>query len=70
MIIADFGLATPEAELKKQDVINLCGTYAYMAPETLLRIPHGFQTAIDMWSLGCIFYELLTLRQLVDKALT
>lgn len=36
-----------------------CGTYEYMAPEIVNGMQYTFQA--DIWSLGCILYELCTL---------
>ena len=33
-----------------------CGTFQYVAPEILENKGHSFE--IDIWSLGCIFYQL------------
>ena len=39
-----------------------CGTPAYMAPETLEDFPVYNHTA-DLWSLGCVLWEICTLQQ-------
>ncbi|KPA76181.1 putative Protein kinase [Leptomonas pyrrhocoris] len=39
---------------------------SYRAPEMALRLP--YTTAIDMWSLGCVLYELRTGRVLLPNA--
>ena len=31
----------------------------YRSPEVILQV-HPYSPAIDMWSLGCILYEMLT----------
>ncbi|OQV24752.1 Cyclin-dependent kinase 10 [Hypsibius exemplaris] len=66
--IADFGLARPLAEspADPDDPSNVNGasmtpgvvTLWYRAPEVLLESQHQ-TTAVDMWSLGCVFGELL-----------
>lgn len=38
-------------------------TLWYRAPEILLGSPH-YSTAVDMWSVGCIFAEMLTMQPL------
>lgn len=51
--IGDFGLAT---EVLKMGIkkYTVCGSPAYMAPETLLK--QGVDYKVDLWSLGVIFY--------------
>ena len=53
--ITDFGLASylEEHECVTQPV----GTHGYKAPEIILNEPADFKS--DIWSLGCILYELL-----------
>ncbi|KAL1462961.1 hypothetical protein WDU94_014758 [Cyamophila willieti] len=59
--IADFGFSrlfrNPLKPLTEVD--NVVVTLWYRAPELLLGDKH-YTTAIDMWSVGCIFAELLT----------
>lgn len=40
---------------------DLVGSWNYMAPE-LLKIPHEYSEASDVFSLGCIFYRIYTLK--------
>ena len=40
-------------------------TLWYRAPEIALKLP-GFTNKIDMWALGCIFYELITKKALFN----
>jgi serine/threonine protein kinase/tetratricopeptide (TPR) repeat protein len=55
--ITDFGLArTPDSTKVTQSHHSL-GTPLYMAPEVLTGSPAT--AASDLWSLGCIFYQLL-----------
>lgn len=56
--ICDFGLArveeTDEARHMTQEVV----TQYYRAPEILMGSRH-YSNSIDIWSVGCIFAELL-----------
>ncbi|KAJ4964932.1 hypothetical protein NE237_016781 [Protea cynaroides] len=62
--IADFGLARiyqgPQKPLSENGVVV---TIWYRAPELLLGAKH-YTSAVDMWAVGCIFAELLTLKPL------
>lgn len=72
--IADFGLSKllPESEMDRFDSYAdgsvtvessvFCGTPMYMAPEMWLRQPYGVK--VDMFSLGVVLYEMLTLERL------
>ena len=53
--LTDFGLAKEVGDSAK--VRTLCGTSEYMAPEMLLR--NGYTKAVDWWSLGALFFEML-----------
>jgi serine/threonine protein kinase len=64
--ICDFGLARAEIPLLQSHSIVLTDyitTRWYRAPEVLLSWKK-YSTAIDMWSVGCIFAELLTREKL------
>ena len=54
--IADFGLARTFG-LPLKTYTHEVVTLWYRAPEVLLG-QKVYSTAIDMWSIGCIFYEL------------
>ncbi|KAE8302556.1 Kinase, NEK [Giardia duodenalis] len=56
-IIADFGLCKDALRCGS----TIAGTAVYMAPEALLR--NEASPASDVWSLGVIIYELVTLRR-------
>jgi len=55
--LADFGFAK---ELTDPEAMThtYCGSPLYMAPEVLDKFPYGEKA--DMWSVGCIFFEMLT----------
>ena len=55
--IGDFGLAVRVGVNGVYEADRWAGTPAYMAPEQRLAY---FNAQVDVWALGCIFYELLT----------
>ncbi|EGG21910.1 hypothetical protein DFA_01796 [Cavenderia fasciculata] len=57
--IGDFGLATNFSE---DPIVGIAGTYCYSAPEVLNNEPYSRSS--DIFSLGCIIYEMTTLRLL------
>ncbi|KAK2664326.1 hypothetical protein Ddye_002900 [Dipteronia dyeriana] len=66
--IADFGLARIyQAPLKFLSENGVVVTIWYRAPELLLGAKH-YTSAVDMWAVGCIFAELLTLKPLFQGA--
>jgi len=60
--LADFGLAIGAAGSSHQ-LINYVVTRWYRAPELLLD-KKDYSAAIDMWSVGCIFAEMMARRPL------
>lgn len=64
--IADFGVSKCVNQPLKTD--ELChSTPLYTAPEALINL-EKFTFASDIWSLGCIFYELCMLRHPFHRA--
>eukprot|EP00898_Chlorokybus_atmophyticus_P009082 jgi/Chlat1/9175/Chrsp97S08449 len=62
--IADFGLARVyQAPLKPLSDNGVVVTIWYRAPELLLGARH-YTPAVDVWAVGCIFAELITLKPL------
>ncbi|MCC7171677.1 MAG: protein kinase [Planctomycetes bacterium] len=61
-VVVDFGLARQQQSDVLTTIGRSVGTPAYMAPEAV----HGERTLdrrVDVWALGVILYELLTLRR-------
>lgn len=56
--VADFGLARKTSQIPPTDLTPMVVTIWYRAPELLLGKP-DYDFAVDIWSVGCIFGELL-----------
>src|SRR5207302_93566 len=61
-VVVDFGLARRDAPLDTLATESgvLVGTPAYMAPEQIGGDPRAVGPASDIYSLGAIFYQVLT----------
>ena len=57
--IADFGLARSYKDVSLRRLTADIGTRSYQAPELLLGSTN-YGPAIDIWSLGCVLYFLIT----------
>ena len=62
--ICDFGLSIPYTYQGYQTE-NIVTSW-YRAPEIILGYPH-YDYKIDIWSLGCIFFEIISGTQFLDK---
>lgn len=58
--VADFGLSVVKANTFCSNMSDFRGTLPYMAPEMLKDLQHVSEAA-DVWSLGVVFWEMLTL---------
>eukprot|EP00042_Codosiga_hollandica_P022979 m.88043 g.88043 ORF g.88043 m.88043 type:complete len:499 (+) comp51005_c0_seq2:73-1569(+) len=58
VVLTDFGLSKEALRDGDEQTHTFCGTIEYMAPEVLKRVGHGM--AVDWWSLGALFYDMLT----------
>ncbi|GAB4816617.1 hypothetical protein N2152v2_003663 [Parachlorella kessleri] len=58
--VADFGLSKHKYNTFCSNVHDLRGTLPYMAPEMIMDHQHVTEKA-DVWSLGVVFWEMLTL---------
>lgn len=60
--IVDFGLSRAAFDYQEPDVVfwtDYVATRWYRAPELIMAGSSNYTTAIDMWSIGCIFAEML-----------
>ena len=57
VILSDFGIAVVAQSSRHQDIQEVVGTLAYMAPEQIQAHP---RPASDQYSLGVVIYEWLT----------
>lgn len=55
--ITDFGLSKDVSDSNGL-AETFCGTYEYMAPEIIQHLEYDYK--VDLWSLGVVFYEILT----------
>lgn len=62
--LADFGMARYTSSPPPRHLTQLVVTLWYRSPELLLGA-RSYTAAIDVWSLGCIFAELLTTEPLL-----
>jgi serine/threonine protein kinase len=58
--ICDFGLATKTDPLYPEQHSYQIGTLLYRAPELFAANTHNYSQAVDMWSVGCILYEMIS----------
>jgi WD40 repeat protein len=61
--LADFGLARVTDDSFLSQTGEFAGTYAYMSPEQVTAKRMGLDHRTDVFSLGVVMYELLTLRR-------
>ncbi len=57
--IIDFGIALAYGEERRTRTGQMLGTAEYMSPEQIVK-PHEINHLTDVYSVGCVLYELLT----------
>jgi NIMA (never in mitosis gene a)-related kinase len=60
--IGDFGVSRTVFD----KTYTSCGTFEYMSPEMRSQQGHTYNT--DIWSAGCILYELITLKRYFNNS--
>ena len=58
--LADLGLSAKKPDGIQGAFMKPVCTLLYQSPEQLFRSPRGYNEKADIWSLGCVLYELLT----------
>lgn len=58
MLRSDFGLSRSISDEKNDDLTEYVVTRYYRAPEIMLS-SHEYTNAVDVWSTGCSFGEVL-----------
>lgn len=63
--ISDFGISKRTADAEKFDTAatNMQGSIFWMAPEVLHHGGQGYNAKVDIWSLGCVYVEMMTGRR-------
>uniref|UniRef100_A0A8C4Q3T0 non-specific serine/threonine protein kinase n=1 Tax=Eptatretus burgeri TaxID=7764 RepID=A0A8C4Q3T0_EPTBU len=61
--LGDFGISKL-TEIQGKAMHTFVGTPHYMSPELIGG--HAYSTKIDIWSMGCVLYELLALKKTFD----
>lgn len=64
--LIDFGLADVQGEMSLTRTGEVEGTPNYMSPEQVRALKGGIDLRTDVYSLGVVLYELLTLRRPFD----
>ncbi|KAG2497776.1 hypothetical protein HYH03_004048 [Edaphochlamys debaryana] len=63
--LGDFGISRP-LNGTMDLASTIIGTPYYMSPEVMSSMPYDFKS--DMWSLGCVLYEMMSLKHAFDAA--
>ena len=66
--ITDFGIAKAVIKISQTQPGKIQGKYSYMSPEQALGRPLNYQS--DIFSLGIVFYELLTAKKVYGSSET
>ena len=61
--ISDFGISKQGDDPDGRAFTAMRGTVAWMAPEVLQTPEGGYDSKIDIWSVGCVLSEMLTAKR-------
>src|SRR5271170_5933685 len=64
--LADFGFSTHVSSTSLGFTTSVRGTSGYFAPEFLIGDRPLYDNKVDVWSLGCILYELAAGKRAFD----
>jgi serine/threonine protein kinase len=57
--ISDFGISKRTADINEQNVLTaMQGTVFWMAPEVVNTGKRGYNSKVDIWSVGCVVLEM------------
>lgn len=68
MILCDFGLSNYSSNMNGVDNVTRCGTSTYASAEAIYQITIPDYRFSDMFSIGCILYEMITLEKFNTSA--
>ncbi|KAH7104917.1 Pkinase-domain-containing protein [Auriculariales sp. MPI-PUGE-AT-0066] len=63
--ISDFGISKRNADFESFDkgATNMMGSIFWMAPEVMAKSDLGYNGKVDIWSVGCVYVEMITGRR-------
>ena len=61
-VLIDFGLAINDESSTEEQIGLIAGTFHYMSPEQASGLGHRIDGRTDIYSLGVVFYRMLTAR--------
>jgi len=64
--LTDFGIAAEVTDEPLRDRLDALGTCHYMSPEQAIAVEHALDQRSDVFSLGVVLYEMLTLKRPFD----
>ena len=58
--ISDFGISKRTDDINMAAYTSMQGTVFWMAPEVIDAKKKGYNSKIDIWSVGCVVFEMWT----------